>query len=118
MKRSSLFLLLAFSVLGLSPAVGDDQPAKDEKKYAPMPWHLVDTWWDIGQDTPFESLAVDVTISDDVPSTVNLYISPIGLGHLSKTPFYGGIQTQADGYTKKEQKLGVIGPGFLFSMWG
>jgi hypothetical protein len=37
---------------------------------------------------------VDVTISADVPSTVNLYISPIGLGHLSKTPFYGGIQTQ------------------------
>ena len=36
---------------------------------------------------PFESLAVDVTISDDVPSSVNLYISPIGLGHLSNTPF-------------------------------
>jgi hypothetical protein len=83
-----------------------------------MPWHLVDIWWDIGQDTPFESLAVDVTISDDVPSTVNLYIAPIGLGHLSKTPFYGGIQTQADGYTKKDQKLRTIGPGFLFSMWG
>ena len=105
-------------MLGLSPASGDDQPPKDEKKYAPMPWHLVDTWWDIGQDTPFESLAVDVTISDDVPSSVNLYISPIGLGHLSKTSFYGGIQTQADGYTKKDQKLRTIGPGFLFSMWG
>jgi hypothetical protein len=66
-----------------------------------MPWHLVDTWWDIGQETPFESLAVDVTISDDLSSTVNLYIAPIGIGHLSKTPFYGGIQTQADGYTKR-----------------
>ena len=31
----------------------------------------------------------------------------------------GGIQTQAeDGYTKKDQKLRTIGPGFLFSMWG
>src|SRR5271166_4926321 len=108
-----LFLL----VLTLAPAAGQDQP-KDEKKYAPMPWHLVDHWWDIGQETPFESLAVDVTISADVPSSVNLYISPIGLGHLSKTPFYGGIQTQADGYTKKDQKLRTIGPGFLFSMWG
>ena len=57
---------------------------------------------------------MDVTISDDVPSSVNLYISPIGLGHLSKTSFYGGIQTQADGYTKKDQKLRTIGPGFLF----
>ncbi len=83
-----------------------------------MPWHLVDTWWDVGENTPFESLAVDVTVSDDVPSTVNLYIAPIGLGHLSKTPFYGGIQTQSDGYTKKDPKLRTIGPGFLFSMWG
>lgn len=49
---------------------------------------------------------------------MNLYIAPVSLGHLSKTPFYGGIQTQADGYTKKDQKLRTIGPGFLFSMWG
>src|SRR5271166_270660 len=110
---ASLFLV----VLALAPAAGDDQP-KDEKKYAPMPWHLVDTWWDIGQETPFESLAVDVTISADVPSSVNLYISPIGLGHLSKTAFYGGIRTQADGHTKKDQKVRTIGAGFLFSMWG
>jgi hypothetical protein len=27
-------------------------------------------------------LAVDVTISDEVPSSVNLYIAPIGLAHL------------------------------------
>src|ERR1019366_5453220 len=117
MKRSPLFPVLAFFVLGLSIAAGDDQPAKDEKKYAPMPWHLVDTWWDISQDTPFESLAVEGTIGEDVPSSVNLYIAPIGLGHLSKSPFYGGIQTQADGHTKKDQKLRTIGPGFLFSMW-
>jgi hypothetical protein len=93
-------------------------PPKPEKTYAPMPWHLVDVWWYIGQETPFESLAVDVTISEDVPSSVNLYISPIGLGHLSKTPFYGGIQTQSDGYTKSDPKLRSIGHGFLFSMWG
>ena len=118
MKHSSLFLLLA--ILGLCPstAASGDQPPKDKKKYAPTPWHLVDTWWDIGQETSFESLAVDVTISDDVPSSVDLYIAPIGLGNLSKTPFYGGIQTQADGYTKKNQELRTIGPGFLFSMWG
>jgi hypothetical protein len=117
MNRTSFLIPVFLTVTGLAPAAGDDQ-SKDEKKYAPMPWHLVDTWCDIGQDTPFESLDVDVTISDDVPSSVNLYIAPIGIGHLSKTPFYGGIQTQADGYTKKDQKLRAIGPGFLFSMWG
>jgi hypothetical protein len=104
-------------VLMLAPAAGYDQP-EDKKKYAPMPWHLVDSCWDIGQETPFESLAVDVTVSEDVPSSVNLYIAPIGLGHLDKTPFYGGIQTQVGGYTKKIQKLRTLGPGFLFSMWG
>src|SRR6476659_922956 len=111
------FASLLLAVLVRVPAAGQDQP-KDEKKYAPVPWHLVDHWWDIGEDTPFESLAVDVTISADVPPSVNLYVAPIGLGHLSKTPFYGGIQTQADGNTKKDQKLRPLGPGLLFSMWG
>ena len=48
----------------------------------------------------------------------NLYIAPIGMAHLSKTAFYGGIQTQVDGYTKRDQHLRKIGPGFIFSMWG
>ena len=36
MKCSGLFLFLAFSVLGLASAAGDDQPPKDEKKYVPI----------------------------------------------------------------------------------
>ena len=112
-----ILMLLALLGVSLLPGTMSGQP-KDEKQYPPPPWHLVDIWWDIGQDTPFESYSIDVTISDDVPSTVNLYIAPIGIGHLSKTPFYGGIQTQADGYTKRDQHLRKIGPGFLFSMWG
>ncbi|WP_020471813.1 DUF3472 domain-containing protein [Zavarzinella formosa] len=115
--RPTLMLLILLAA-GLLTVNGAGQPPKEEKKYASMPWHLIDTWWDIGAETPFESLAVEVTISDDVPSSVNLYISPIGLGHLSKTPFYGGIQTQSDGNTKKDTKLRTLGPGFLFSMWG
>ncbi|MAF66868.1 MAG: hypothetical protein QGF59_24465 [Pirellulaceae bacterium] len=106
-------LLIAVSVcLIATPATAD------EKQYARMPWHLVDLWWDIGEDAPFESYSVDVTISHDVPSTKNLYVAPIGLGHLNKTPFYGGIQTQADGHTKTDRRIRKIGPGYLMSMWG
>ncbi|MCE9546762.1 MAG: hypothetical protein K8T25_14880 [Planctomycetia bacterium] len=67
---------------------------------------------------PFESYSVDVTVSEDVPASTNLYISPIGNGRLSGTQFYGGIQTQADGNTRSDPRLQRIGPGFLMSMWG
>lgn len=90
----------------------------EEPEYARMPWHLVDIWWDLGEDAPFESYSIDVTISKDVPSTKNLYIAPIGIAHLNKTPFYGGIQTQANGHTKSDHRLRKIGPGLLMSMWG
>jgi hypothetical protein len=92
--------------------------AAKEKPYKQMPWHLVDLWWDIGEDKLFESYSIDITISEDIPTSKNLYLAPIGLGHLSKTPFYGGIQTQADGNTRQNKKLRKIGPGFLMSMWG
>jgi len=114
--RMSLFLVasMVFSSASLTLA-GEPTPTKE---YKSTPWHLVDLWWDIGQDQPFESYGIDVEISDDVPSTTNLYIAPIGIAHLGTNPFYGGIQTQADGYTKRDQSLRKIGPGFIFSMWG
>jgi hypothetical protein len=107
--------LLAVSLLAVTAG---DRPGKEKPRYAAMPWHLVDVWWDTGKDMPFESYSIDVTISDDVPATVNLYVAPVGLAHLDKTPFYGGLQTQADGYTRKDRKLRKIGRGLLFSMWG
>ena len=120
MKRplGPTFFLTVVLVLGTSPTLGQEKTTADEKQYARMPWHLVDVWWDLGKDVPFQSYSIDVTISDDVPSSANLYIAPIGLGHLGKTPFYGGIQTQVDGHTKKDRQVRKLGPGFLFSMWG
>ena len=112
MKLFSLLLVCSLAATAIS---GEEPPAKRLK---PTPWHLVDTWWNLGKDHPFESYSIDVTISDEVPASVKLYIAPIGLGHLNKTPFYGGIQTQADGYQKKDRRLRRIGPGFLMSMWG
>ena len=110
MKTRSIWLVLLLLLPALASA--------EEPEYKRMPWHLVDLWWDLGEETLFESYSVDVTISDDVPSTKNLYIAPVGIAHLSKIPFYGGIQTQTDGYTKSDQHLRKIGPGLLMSMWG
>lgn len=114
--------LAAFACLFISvaPLHSDDAApeAKPEPQYKNMPWHLVDHWWDLGADQKFESLSIDVIISEDVPSSVRLYVAPVGLAHLSKTPFYGGIQTMTDATTKTDPKIRNIGPGFLFSMWG
>ena len=118
MIRRTIPLLLLISTLQLSAASASDNRAAGEEQYARMPWHLVDLWWDLGEETPFQSYSIDATISDDVPSTTNLYIAPIGIAHLTKTPFYGGIQTQADGHTKSDARIRKIGPGLLMSMWG
>ena len=104
-------------MFGGTSAPGQDGPS-GEARYSRMPWHLVDVWWDIGEDMPFQSYSIDVAIDAEVPPSANLYIAPIGLGHFGKAQFYGGIQTQVDGHTKKDPEVRKLGPGFLFSMWG
>ena len=114
-RYSQMIGLVAFVALNSFVAAGLDA---QEGRFKPMPWHLVDLWWDLGQDRPFESYEIDVSIGNDLPSAVPLYIAPIGLGHLSGTPFYGGLQTQADAHTKASRRIRKIGPGLLMSMWG
>ena len=116
LRRPLPALLVAALCAGL--LVGADAAPVAEQRYARMPWHLVDVWWDIGRGEPFESYSVDVEFSNDVPATVNLYVAPIGWGMLGKNQFYGGIQTQADGHTRRSNRIRRIGPGFLMSMWG
>ena len=74
----SFFLLLTCVVMAVNATHGD---AAAPKRLKPTPWHLIDTWWNLGQDHEFESYSIDVTISDEVPASVNLYIAPIGLGN-------------------------------------
>ena len=80
----------------------------------------MDYWWDFGKDTEFESYEVDFSLSNDVDPRVRLYIAPIGLGHFNKVAFYGGIQTQADGYRTHPhpRRKEYIGKGAIFSRWG
>ncbi len=114
--KSAIAVIAA--IFGLLPTLALAADDAAEQSFKKMPWHLIDVWWDIGADQPFESYSVDVNISEDVAPDVNLYISPIGLGHLNKLAFYGGMQTQADAQTKHDQTIRKIGPGYLLSMWG
>ncbi len=111
--RHILWVVIAYLTSGIFSGAAADEP-----QYPPPPWHLVDLWWDLGEERPFQSYSIDVTISEGVPSTTNLYIAPIGIAHLNTIPFYGGIQTQADGHTKSDSRIRKIGPGLLMSMWG
>jgi hypothetical protein len=108
-------LLVAFAV-GCAAGGGQDPVRIDT--YAPLPWHLASTRWDLGQEQPFESLAVDVSISDDLPQGQFLYIAPVGLARLGDTTLYGGIQTRMDAITRADPTHRAIGPGFIFSRWG
>jgi hypothetical protein len=120
MNQRIFLTLIVLSCL-LTPCVAQtsepERPARQDD-YKRMPWHLVDLWWDLGSETPFESYSIDCEISHDLPATTNLYIAPIGLGQLGGSNFYGGIQTNCDGYTKLDRRLRKLGPGLLMSMWG
>jgi hypothetical protein len=83
----------------------------------PMPWHVVDLWWDLGTNQAFDSYSIDIDIQDDIPDNLNLYIAPIGLGKLSGQGFYGGLQTHSDGLSVTEPVGQGIGRGIIFSRW-
>ena len=88
-------------------------------KLPPLPWHVANVWWDFeGPVEHFTSLEVDVTIDRDVPSDYNLYISPCGIAKIKGLQFYGGIQTNINGWATKESSERVHrGKGGIFSRW-
>ena len=89
------------------------------RRLPPQPWHLADIWWAFESPTPhFESLEVDVTIDRDVPSTVNFYIAPCGIAKINGMDFYGGLQSNINGWTNATNHTRVHpGKGAIFSRW-
>jgi len=87
-----------------------------------LPWHLVDLYYDLKEESNFKSISIDVDISDSVPDNTSLYIAPFGIGSINNHYFYGGIQTQADGFLQKpyhqnSEIISKIGRGIIFSRW-
>ncbi len=119
------FLIL---IIALSATIADDlceQPTpaamatKAGVKLPPLPWHVAGIWWDLEKPVEkFVSLEMDVTIDRDVPETYNLYIAPCGIAKINDLQFYGGIQSNINGWASKESRKRVHpGRGAIFSRW-
>ncbi len=123
MKKSILTLFLFTAALHAEDLC--KQPSAEDMakaagvKLPPLPWHVANIWWDFEKPVEhFVSLEVDVTIDRDVPSDYNLYISPCGIAKINGLQFYGGIQTNINGWADKESRERVHrGKGGIFSRW-
>ena len=100
----------------LTPA---EQAEKLGLKLPKLPWHVADFWWTFDQPVAhFESLDMDVTIDRDLPPEVNLYVSPVGVAQINGLQFYGGLQSNINGWATKESRERVFpGRGAIFSRW-
>jgi hypothetical protein len=123
-------LALLLAGLGFLPTAWADelspaQPSPEEMAKTadvtlpPRPWHMADVWWHFANKTEhFESLSVDVSIDRDIPDSYDLYIAPVGIGQMNGFQFYGGLQTNINGWPTKESCERVFpGKGAIFSRW-
>jgi hypothetical protein len=83
------------------------------------PWHLANIWWHLEAPVAkFTSLEMTVTIDRDVPAGYNLYVSPCGSAKINGLQFYGGLQTNINGWASKQSRERVHpGKGAIFSRW-
>lgn len=127
--KALLTLPLAFLTFAIPAAVTAEdacaQPTPEAMAEAAgvtlpkLPWHVANIWWNYEKPVEnFSSLEVDITIDRDVPDTYNLYISPCGTADMNGMSFYGGLQTNINGWANKESRERVHrGKGAIFSRW-
>jgi hypothetical protein len=112
---------MQFLVLSIALLAPCSLSAEEAKKapLPPLPWHMADIWWSFdGPTKNFESLEMDVAIDRDVPDTVCLYVSPCGLAQINGLDFYGGLQSNINGWVNGTDKTRVHrGKGAIFSRW-
>lgn len=93
---------------------------KVDSKGLRLPWHTTDLYWNNESSVAdVKTIGASFTVEQDVPDTVNLYIAPLGGQYLNEIMFYGGIQTNVNGWPSPEDRRRVHpGPGAIFSRWG
>jgi hypothetical protein len=123
---------LAFNLHATTPTAGMSdagescvQPSPEEMARAAgvvlprQPWHVANIWWDFEKPIEhFTSLQIEVTIDRDIPATYNLYISPCGIAKINDLSFYGGLQSNINGWRNATNQERVFpGHGAIFSRW-
>jgi len=85
----------------------------------PRPWHVANIWWDFKNPVEhFTSLEINVTIDRDIPDAYNLYVSPCGIAEVNGLRFYGGLQSNINGWRSATNQERVFpGHGAIFSRW-
>ena len=122
-----LLLLLSFSI-GLTQEKKELSPNQSSPKemadilgvkLPKLPWHLADIWLQFESKTEhFEKLDIEVIVDRDIPDTFNLYIAPVGIAQINGLEFYGGLQSNINGWATKESRTRVHpGKGAIFSRW-
>lgn len=127
-ESERLSRLLAVATEKRDQPLGDNscaQPSPEEMaravniKLPRSPWHVANIWWEMTAPVPhFESLEMDVTIDRDVPDTYNLYVSPCGIAEINGMQFYGGLQSNINGWANATNQTRLHpGKGGIFSRW-
>lgn len=107
------------------PGESCDQPSPEEMAGAAgvtlphQPWHVANIWWELQKPVEhFTSLEMDVTIDRDIPTNYNLYISPCGIAKINGLQFYGGLQSNINGWRDATNHDRIFpGHGAIFSRW-
>ncbi len=116
--NARLLSLVAF-LLASAVARGETAAPAAEPRWAGMPWHLADIFWDVECPTNARVYSMTVTVEGLVPGDIPIYIAPVGgVESINGQTFYGGMQTRADGGDLAGGSYGEIGPAFIFSRWG
>ena len=123
--RLSLLAICGAAVSGIAVADDTGQPSPEEMAETVdatlprRPWHLANIWWEFDKPIErFKSLEIDITVDRDVPTDYNLYISPCGSSLINGLQFYGGLQTNINGWESREEMKRVHrGKGAIFSRW-
>jgi hypothetical protein len=118
LQQFSIVLVL----LGSLVAADDATHARGKARLGPLPWHLVDIYFETGREEELESIDIDLELTHRVPETATVFIVPVD-GLIHESAFYSGLLSNIPDAQKRVSGFVLpdvfdIGPGLTFTKWG